>query len=83
MTVVVDKPFFEAMGPMHAVRDISNCDIAWFVVDYVENEEVSVIRQSRMVLTTLERAVEGLTAGRPVSRERFEERIRQALLSHT
>jgi Restriction endonuclease NotI len=79
MAVVVDKSFFDALGGMREVRDISSCDIAWFVVRFDVEEDKSVLGLDSVKYTTLEDAVEGLTGGEPVSREVFEERIRRKL----
>jgi hypothetical protein len=79
MAVVIDRSFFDALGSMEEVPHISNSDIAWFVVNYKEESgSIRMIRDS-VHFTTLERAVEGLTAGRPVSLPVFEERIRNKL----
>jgi hypothetical protein len=77
MVVVVDRAFFDSIGEMDRVDDISNADIAWFVVRF---EEPSGAKRSHMVLdevryTTLERSVEGLTGGKPVPKHEFERRI--------
>jgi hypothetical protein len=79
MAVVIDESFFDALGDMEQVKDISNCDIAWFVVRYESTSEGVVLRRKCTVFTTLERAVEGLTAGNPVSLSTFEDRIREKL----
>jgi len=76
MAVVVDEGFFGAIGKMDEVKDVSNCDIAWFVVRYREDGGNAVLEPGFVRLTTLERAVEGLTGGSPVSLETFEARIR-------
>jgi hypothetical protein len=81
MAVVVDKAFFDSIGEMDHVADISNADIAWFVVRF---EEDPGAKRSRIVLdgvryTTLERSVEGLTGGKPVPKHEFEKRIAGAL----
>ena len=65
MAVVVDRAFFDSIGEMIRVADISNADIAWFIVRF---DEKAGERRSHMVLdevrlTTLERSVEGLTGG--------------------
>ena len=75
MAVVVDEDFWEGLGPMDAVRHVSNCDIAWFVLGYDEAKGSARLALRDVHLTTLERAVEGLTAGRPVSLGDFEGRI--------
>lgn len=77
MAVVVDRAFFDSLGEMDRVPHISNADIAWFVVKY---EDVHGSSQMRLVrdevrYTTLERSVEGLTGGKPVSLPTFEQRI--------
>jgi hypothetical protein len=80
MAVVIDRSFFEALGPMDKVSDISNSDIAWFVVRYEERGQSAHLMPDFVQYTTLERAVEGLTGGRPVSLNIFEERIRAKMV---
>ena len=75
MAVVVDESFFAAMGKMDSVESVSNCDVAWFAVKYDERGGRRQLVPSSVQLTTLERSVEGLTAGVPVSLEVFEKRI--------
>ncbi|EWS77043.1 hypothetical protein FUT69_00020 [Xylella taiwanensis] len=65
MAVVVDRAFFDSIGEMDKVSDLSNADIAWFIVRL---EELQGQKRTRMVrdevrYTTLERSVEGLTGG--------------------
>jgi hypothetical protein len=77
MAVVVDRAFFDSVGEMDKVADISNADIAWFIVKF---EEVAGSKYSRIVrdevrYTTLERSVDGLTGGKPVPKSEFERRI--------
>jgi hypothetical protein len=79
MAVVVDEDFFAALGAMDEVRDISNCDIAWFAVRFEESAARAALRRGSFHFTTLERTVEGLTGGRPVSLGRFEETIGERL----
>jgi len=81
MAVVVDRAFFDSIGEMDRVADISNADIAWFIVHF---DEQPGQKRSRMVLddvrfTTLERSVEGLTGGKPVPKHEFEKRIASRL----
>jgi hypothetical protein len=78
MAIVVDRPFFDALGEMDHVPHLSNADIVWFVVRF---DEEQIPGQGTLVVdairyTTLERAVEGLTAGIPVSLPDFEGKIR-------
>lgn len=82
MAVVVDESFFSALGPMDQASHVSNCDIAWFVVHYEESTGEPLLTRGFVRLTTLERSVEGLTGGSPVSLPLFEERIRAKLPTH-
>lgn len=81
MAVVVDRPFFNALGPMDSVKHSSNCDIVWFIVRFDDSEAQGVanIVVDDIRYTTLERAVEGLTAGVPTSQPDFENKIRTKL----
>lgn len=79
MAVVVDEAFFSALGRMDDVPEPSNADIAWFIVKFEEKGATAELQCDRVQFTTLERAVEGLTAGRPVSLPEFERRIKQKL----
>lgn len=78
MVAVVDLPFFRSMGEMRTVPHVSNADIVWCVVDFVEAEgnphlQIRVVEEHYV---TLESAIEGLTGGEPVSKDEFEQRIR-------
>jgi hypothetical protein len=79
VAVVVDRHFYGWMGQMERERDVSSGDIARFVVDFVASEPFGAyaVSEGLLHLTTLERAVEGLTGGRPLALDDFEERIRQ------
>lgn len=79
--VLVDNSFYSAMSRMDEVDDVSNCDIAWFVVSYRRMDGHAVLHPQSVHLTTLEHAVEGLTAGVPLSQSEFESRIRAKLAS--
>ncbi|MYD37081.1 MAG: hypothetical protein F4X20_08815 [Dehalococcoidia bacterium] len=81
MAVVVDKQFFESLGHMEEVDDLSSGDIAWFTVDFEEDDSGNRFRLVRgdVHVTTLERATEGLTGGSPVTLTEFEESIRSRL----
>ena len=81
MAVLVDKHFFESLGSMEEVDDLSSGDIAWFTVDFEEDDtgrRFRLVRDSVHV-TTLERATEGLTGGHPVTLNEFEDGIRSKL----
>lgn len=75
MAVVVDEAFFSSLGKMDNVSDASNSDIAWFVVKLRRVNGVAKLEPAFHRFTTLERAVEGLTAGLPVSLKQFESTI--------
>jgi len=77
--VVVDLPFWESLGPIVEVEHLSNCDIAWFVMDYKHDGTRFRVQQHRLHLTTLSCAVEGLTGGKPTSLDDFEKKIRLKL----
>jgi hypothetical protein len=83
MAVVVDRPFFDSIGEMDRVADISNADIAWFILGF-ENAghgETKRLIRDEVRFTTLERSVEGLTGGKPVPLSVFESRIKSKLLT--
>lgn len=80
MAVVVDTHFFNWIGRMEEVRDISNSDIVWFVVAFNEQGIKATLRPDRTSFTTLERAIDGLTGGFPVALRTFENRIRENIL---
>lgn len=72
MAVVVDQPFWNSLGSISEVDHISNCDIVWFVMDYRHNGKGFHMEPKGLHLTTLDRAVEGLTGGKPTSLADFE-----------
>jgi hypothetical protein len=80
--VVVDKPFFDSLGPMQFEPDPSNADIAWFVVAASTRNGQACLDLADTRYTTLDHAVAGLTAGKPVTQAVFEARIRQRLAAH-
>jgi len=80
MAVVIDRAFWDSLGEMREVRDLSNCEIVWFVVSFAPAKDgrFSLTRDATH-FTTLVNAVEGLTGGTPMSLERFESQIRDRL----
>ena len=64
---------------MSTVRDVSNCDIAWFVVDFEEKGGSFHLIPHNVYFTTLDRAVEGLTAGAPTTLKEFENELRKRM----
>lgn len=83
MAVVVDRSFYRSLGRMDTISSISNCDIAWFVIDYNESTNPVSLVVSEPEKQTLERAVEGLTGGTPVTLTEFERKITEKLLAST
>lgn len=80
MAVVVDIPWFRTnVIGVETVNDISNCDIAWFLVDFDESTNPATLNVSGPELQTLERAVEGLTGGFPVTLAEFVLKIRDKM----
>ena len=80
MAVVVDRAFFDSIGEMDHVADISNADIAWFIVRFEESDgKRTQLVRDEVRYTTLERSVEGLTGGKPVALPEFEKRIRDKI----
>jgi len=81
MAVVVDLPFWESLGSITEVEHVSNCDIAWFVMQYRHDGTRFCMEPAGLHLTTLDRAVEGLTGGKPTSLSLFEKTLRTKLES--
>ena len=77
MAVVIDKAFWDSLSEMREVKDLSNAEIAWFVVTFGASVNgLFQIKRDSVHFTTLTNAVEGLTGGTPVSLEIFENGIR-------
>jgi hypothetical protein len=80
MAVVIDKAFWESLSEMRETKDLSNCEIVWFVVSFAPGIDGRfTLRRDEVHYTTLSNAVEGLTGGTPMSLERFEREIRARL----
>ena len=81
MAVVVDKHFFNSLGDMEEVDDLSSGDIAWFTVDFKQDDDGRRFNlvPDKVHVTTLERATEGLTGGTPVTLPEFEKGIKSKL----
>ncbi|MCX6928575.1 MAG: NotI family restriction endonuclease, partial [Verrucomicrobia bacterium] len=80
MAVVIDRAFWESLGEMREVRELSNCEIVWFVASFAPPKEGRFsLKRHETHFTTLVNAVEGLTGGTPMSLERFENQIRDRL----
>lgn len=82
MAILVDHAFFLSMGEMKQVDALSNCDVIWFLADFVpqQGSDVHTLTIVKEFGTTLESAIEGLTGGEAVSLEEFEARINDKIL---
>jgi hypothetical protein len=79
MAVVIDQDFFGELGSMREVNDLSNAEVAWFIVQYVEEGAKISLQRKQVFITRLKDAVEGLVAAVPVPKPKFEEAIRSKL----
>jgi hypothetical protein len=80
MAVVIDKAFWASLGEMRETKDLSNSEIAWFVLSFAPTGMGRFgLQRHEVHYTTLSHAVEGLTGGTPMSLERFEDQIRAHL----
>jgi hypothetical protein len=82
MAIIVDRHFYNWMGKLGTNPDLSSSDIVWFVVDFEESlteQKLSLVRGKETYSTTLEKAIEGLTGGFPVSLQTFEDRIKSSV----
>ena len=80
MAVVIDRSFWDSLSEMREAKDLSNCEIVWFVLCFAPAKEGRFSLQRREThFTTLDHAVEGLTGGTPMSLDRFEKQIRDRL----
>jgi hypothetical protein len=82
MAILVDHAFFLSMGEMKQVDALSNCDVVWFLADFIATpgSDLYKLEIVREFGTTLESAIEGLTGGQPVSLEEFEQRVSDKIL---
>jgi hypothetical protein len=80
MAVVIDRAFWDSLSEMREVKDLSNCEIVWFVVSFAPPKDGRfALQRHETHFTTLDNAVEGLTGGTPMSLDRFEKQIRDRL----
>lgn len=80
MAVVIDRSFWDSLSQMREVKDLSNCEIVWFVVSFAPARDGRFsLQRHETHCTTLDNAVEGLTGGTPMSLDRFEKQIRDRL----
>jgi hypothetical protein len=79
MAVVVDEDFFNHLGVMREANDLSNAELAWFIVRFSEEGSKFVLQPGRVSITRLKDAIEGLIAGTPIPQPQFEATIRSKL----
>ncbi len=80
MAVVIDRSFWDSLSEMREVKDLSNCEIVWFVVSFAPAKDGRFsLQRHKTHFTTLDNAVEGLTGGTPMSLDLFEKQIRDRL----
>lgn len=81
MAIVVDRAFFESLGEIESVEDLSNADIAWFVLGFGDgSDQRSGLVCEEVRLTTLEKTIEMLTGGQPVSLRDFEAMLKSRIV---
>ncbi len=83
MAVVVDEAFFGSLTGLETdqEKDLSNAEIAWFVVGYDACSKGWQLSPRKVVLTRLDASVKALTGGKPMSKSDFEKQLRQKLAS--
>ncbi|MEI6078335.1 MAG: NotI family restriction endonuclease [Verrucomicrobiota bacterium] len=79
MAVVIDEAFFSSLVGLDEEKHPSNSEIAWFVVGYDPKPGGWKLVPRKVVFTKLDASVKSLTGGVPLSRERFEEQLREKL----
>lgn len=79
MAVVIDEAFFQSLVGLDVEKHQSNSEIAWFVVGYDPQPGGWKLVPRQVVFTKLDASVKSLTGGLPLSRERFEEQLREKL----
>jgi hypothetical protein len=75
MAVVVDEDFFYNLGQMKEEDDLSNAEVVWFVVKFVDTGTVFRLERFKVFMTKLEEARDGLVAGKPLPLREFEKTI--------
>lgn len=76
MAVVVDEDFFNELGNIVRVDDLSNAEVVWFIVRYVEQEDGRFELEPRSeCMTTLDESIRGLVAAVPIPQPKFEQMI--------
>jgi hypothetical protein len=80
MAVVVDSDFFGSLGEMRPANDLSNAELVWFIVEFVQQVgHQFTLRPQGVFATRLKDAIEGLIAATPIPKPQFEDAIRSRL----
>ena len=77
--VVVDRPFFDSLGPMDRAIDNDDAEIIWFVVRYEPRGGRYALARDAVAPVTLDVARRGLQNAEPVSKHDFEGALREKL----
>ena len=83
MAVLVDRSFFNALGKMDDVKDISNCDIAWFVIRYEESGGEALLTLTKYVLQLWNERWKGLQAATQLVLKCLKPESGKSLLRHS
>jgi Restriction endonuclease NotI len=76
MALVVDEDFFDQLGRMKETNHLSNAELVWFVVKYVEQRGSFQLQPKKIFITRLQAAIEGLVAGMAIPRAQFEDALK-------
>jgi hypothetical protein len=79
MAVVIDEAFFSSLVGLKRERHLSNAEIVWFVVKYELKVEQWILTPKEEVYTQLQPSVEALTGGIPLSKQEFENQLKERL----
>jgi hypothetical protein len=72
--VVIDEAFFGSLVRLEAKDDLSNADIAWFVVGYDQGTKWTLVPR-KVVFSDLDSSVRALTGGKALPRHEFETQL--------
>jgi len=81
VAVVIDEAFFSSLVGLDREKHLSNSEIAWFVVGYEPKPSGWTLVPREVVFTKLNASVKSLTGGVPLSKERFEQQLREKLIT--
>ena len=77
--MVIDEAFFGSLVGLEREKHLSNAQIAWFVVRYEMTNDRWRLTPKDVFLSKLESSVKALTGGVPLSKEEFENQLREKL----